>query len=67
MALDEAVHLFLATAADMGNLEAVLQESDKALKQQDGKQERKRSEKIVFAIHDSDVAGGEFRRANAYE
>jgi predicted RNase H-like HicB family nuclease len=26
-ALDEAVHLFLVTAADMGTLEAILQES----------------------------------------
>ena len=30
-------------------------------------QEKKRSEHIVFATHDSDVIGGEFKRANAYE
>ena len=31
------------------------------------RQEKKRSEQIVFATHDSDVIGGEFKRANAYE
>ena len=36
-ALDEAVHLFLVTAADMGNLEEILLESGEDLKQQDDK------------------------------
>ena len=31
------------------------------------KQERKHVRKIEFATYDSDVVGGEFKRANAYE
>ena len=37
------------------------------LKQQTPNRAKKQRADIVFATHDSDVVGGEFDRANAYE